>query len=112
MGFGLVIAFTEHSKLVITGNCNSFMDLCTLRITVTAAHMKSSMFSLVVAGNGSHQWIFLSFHAHILIGWRLLVYNIGTDCKEHTASSSFSVVVAGPCLAMDWVLLTCLLAIA
>jgi hypothetical protein len=42
MGFELVIRFTELLKQLITTNNDSLTELCTLKITVTTACIKSS----------------------------------------------------------------------
>jgi hypothetical protein len=46
-GFALIIGFIEHlyTQPVTTGNYNSLTVLHTVKITVTAAHMKSSVFA-------------------------------------------------------------------
>jgi hypothetical protein len=46
MGFGVMIGFFEHlyAQLVTASNYNSPTGLHTLKITVTAAHIKSSVF--------------------------------------------------------------------
>jgi hypothetical protein len=51
MGFGLVTQFIDHlcTRFVTTSNFNSLTGLHTLKITVTAAHMKASMSSLFVS---------------------------------------------------------------
>jgi hypothetical protein len=43
MGFGLVIGFIDQLHMVTTSKCN------TPNITVTTAHMKSSLASLVIS---------------------------------------------------------------
>jgi hypothetical protein len=45
MGFGLVIAFTEHLEYVTKNNYNSLTDLRTPKITVTT-HITSSQFAI------------------------------------------------------------------
>jgi hypothetical protein len=49
MGFGLVIRFIKHSQNVTTNNYDSVTELHTPKITVTAAHIKSSQSSVAVA---------------------------------------------------------------
>jgi hypothetical protein len=48
MRFGLVIGFLEHLN-VTTNNYDSLTELHTPKITVTTAHIKSSLSSLAVA---------------------------------------------------------------
>jgi hypothetical protein len=50
-GFGLVIGFIDDlcTQLITTSNYNSFTCLRTTKITVTAAHIKSSITSVVVS---------------------------------------------------------------
>jgi hypothetical protein len=43
MEFGLIIGFTEHSKLVTINDYNTLTNLHILQITVTTAHIKSSL---------------------------------------------------------------------
>jgi hypothetical protein len=45
MTFGLVIGFTDHLRIVITSNYKSLAVLLTSFITVTTAHIKSSVFT-------------------------------------------------------------------
>jgi hypothetical protein len=45
----IIIGFIEHLNLISTLNYNRFTDLHALQITVTAAQLKSSTSSLVVA---------------------------------------------------------------
>jgi hypothetical protein len=55
MGFGLGIGFIEHLQNVTTNNYDSLTELHAPKITVTTAHIKSSVFTsrcLVVAFNG------------------------------------------------------------
>jgi hypothetical protein len=61
-----VTGFIDHlyTQLVTTSNYNSL----TLKITVTAAYIKSSMSSLVV----SWQPILTMSSVNVLIGWRIL----------------------------------------
>jgi hypothetical protein len=47
-GFGLVNGFIDHMEMVTISNYNSITGLHTLEITVTAAHRKSSVSSLVI----------------------------------------------------------------
>jgi hypothetical protein len=48
-GFGLVIGFIEHVRIVNTSNYDRLKELHTPNITVTTAHIKSSQSSLVVS---------------------------------------------------------------
>jgi hypothetical protein len=50
-GFGLVTRFIDHlfTQLITTSNYNSLTGLHTLKITVTAADVKSYMSSLVIS---------------------------------------------------------------
>jgi hypothetical protein len=48
-GFGLVNEYTNHLQIVTTSNYNSLTGLHPLKITLTAAHIKFSMSSLVVS---------------------------------------------------------------
>jgi hypothetical protein len=49
MGFVLVIGFIDHLQIVTTNDYNSLAGLRILKITATAAYIKSSMSSLVVS---------------------------------------------------------------
>jgi UDP-N-acetylglucosamine transferase subunit ALG13 len=49
VGFGMVIGFVERLLLVTVSSYNCLMDLHTLQIAVTAAHIKSCMSSVNVA---------------------------------------------------------------
>jgi hypothetical protein len=48
-GFGLVTRFVDHLQMVTASDRNSFNGLHTLKITVTASHIESTMSSLVVS---------------------------------------------------------------
>jgi hypothetical protein len=49
MGFGLVIGFIEHLQNITTNNYDSLTELHAPKITVTAAHIKSSQSSQAIA---------------------------------------------------------------
>jgi hypothetical protein len=50
MGFGLVNLFIDYlyTQLITTSNYNNLTGLYTLKITVTAAHIETSVSSLVI----------------------------------------------------------------
>jgi hypothetical protein len=68
MKSGLVIWFIGLLYLITTGNYKFHKSTHSTN-HCTKAHMKSSMSSPVIAGNGSQQWRFSCSHVYVIASW-------------------------------------------